>query len=144
MVSREQIQGQWTEVKGRLREHWGQLTENDLQRAKGSAEQLVGVVQEKTGATRNEVEHFLDGIFNERTRAQLEETAQHYSEAAQQAANEAAEYMRDQYQRAAAASGDFASKISHSVRSRPTESMAIAFGLGIAAGALLFFGKRTR
>lgn len=144
MVSREQIQGQWTEVKGRLREHWGQLTENDLQRAKGSAEQLVGVVQEKTGATRNEVEHFLDGIFNERTRAQLEETAQHYSEAAQQAANEAAEYMRDQYQRAAAASGDFASKISHSVRSRPTESIAIAFGLGIAAGALLFFGKRTR
>ncbi len=141
MVNREQIQGQWNEVKGRLREHWGQLTDNDLQRAKGSAEELVGVVQERTGATRSEVEQFLDNLFNDGAR-QLGDAAHRYSEAAQQVAGETAEYMRDQYQRAAAASGDYATKMSQTVRSRPTESLVIAFGLGIAAGALLFLGKK--
>ena len=144
MVNREQIQGQWNVVKGRLREHWGELTENDLQQAKGSAEHLVGVVQEKTGAARGEVERFLDGIFDEQRRQQLGDAAHHYSEAAQQAAGEAAAYMRDQYQRAAEASEDYAARLSQTVRSRPTESLAIAFGLGIAAGALLFLGKKPR
>ena len=36
MVKREEIQGRWNEVKGRLKEHWGQLTDDELQQAKGS------------------------------------------------------------------------------------------------------------
>ena len=56
MSNRQQIMGHWNEVKGRLKEHWGELTDDDLQQAEGSTDQLVGVVQQKTGAARSEVE----------------------------------------------------------------------------------------
>jgi hypothetical protein len=39
-------------------------------------------------------------------------------------------------------SGDYTQRIAHTVRSRPTESLAIAFGLGIAAGAIFFLRSR--
>ncbi|OYP28890.1 CsbD family protein [Rhodopirellula sp. MGV] len=142
MINREQLHGQWNEVKGRLREHWGQLTENDLQMARGSAEQLVGVVQKKTGATRNEVEKFLDGILDPSLSEKVAETAHQYGEAAQHMAHETADYMKQAYRDAAAVSEDYAERFVDTVKSRPRESIAIAFGLGIAAGALFFLGKR--
>ncbi|MCC9601746.1 CsbD family protein [Stieleria sp. JC731] len=142
MVNREQLHGQWNEVKGRLREHWGQLTENDLQMARGSAEQLVGVVQKKTGATRNEVENFLNGILDPSFTEKVSQAAAEYGEAAQHMAHETAEYMKHRYQDAASMSEDYAERFVDTVKSRPRESIAIAFGLGIAAGAFFFLGKR--
>lgn len=142
MPSREQIRGHWNEVKGRLKEHWGQLTDEDLRRAEGSADQLVGVVQQKTGATRNEIERFLDNVLSGSFGGQAADTVQHYADAAQAAAADAAAYARENYRRLASQSEDYAAKVSETVRSRPAESLAIAFGLGIVAGALFFFGGR--
>lgn len=143
MANREQIRGQWNEVKGRLKEHWAQLTEDDLMRAEGSADQLVGVVQQKTGATKSEVERFIDSVLgNGNFREQAAETVQHYAETAQSAASDAADYARENYRRLASQSDDYRQKVVETVRSRPGESLAIAFGLGIAAGALFFLGNR--
>ncbi|QDV69479.1 hypothetical protein Poly24_31950 [Rosistilla carotiformis] len=144
MITREELKGQWNEVKGRLQEHWGQLTDDDLSRGRGSAEQLVGVVQQKTGATRREVEAFLSNAIHESDRIgeKVAETAQQYAEVAGQYATEAGEYVKDQYRRAAETSGEYGDRLAHTVRTRPTESLAIAFGLGIAAGALFFFKGR--
>ncbi|QDT01836.1 hypothetical protein K227x_02050 [Rubripirellula lacrimiformis] len=142
MPNREQIKGHWNEVKGRLQEHWGQLTDDDLQRAEGSAERLVGVVQQKTGATKNEIEKFLDGLFGQSVSDQASEAVHQYADAAQQAASEAAVYARDHYRRLASQTEDYSAKMVDTVRSRPAESLAIAFGVGVAAGALLFFGSK--
>ena len=142
MPNREQLRGHWNEVKGRLKEHWAQLTEDDLRRAEGSADRLVGVVQQKTGATRNEVERFLDSLFSDSVRDQAAETVQQYSEAAQQMAAEASQFAKQQAQRFAAQSGDYSAKVVDRVRTRPGETLAIAFGLGVAAGAFLFFGRK--
>lgn len=139
MIKREEILGHWNEVKGRLQEHWGELTEDELQRAKGSTDQLVGMVQQKTGATRREIEHFLEGLGE-----RWGEQTQQYSQSAQQAAHEAADYLKDNYRRAASCSSDYANRVSDTVRSRPMESLAIVFGLGLAAGALLFVNRRHR
>jgi uncharacterized protein YjbJ (UPF0337 family) len=142
MIKREEILGHWNEVKGRLQEHWGELTEDELQRAKGSTEQLVGMVQQKTGATRREIENFLEDIFGGDIGERLSEQTQHYSQAAQQAAHETADFVKENYRRAAQCSGDYANRVTEAVRTRPMESMAIMFGLGIAAGALMFFSRR--
>ncbi|MDV6033857.1 MAG: CsbD family protein [Phycisphaera sp. RhM] len=138
MVNRQELKGQWNEVKGRLKEHWGQLTEDDLQRAEGSADQLVGVVQQKTGASRSEVESFLDNVLNGSFSDRAAESVQQYAEAAQAAAA----YARENYRRLASQSGEYTAKVAETVRSRPAESLAIAFGLGIAAGALFFMGNK--
>lgn len=142
MANRDEIKGHWNEVKGRLKEHWGQLTDDDLRRAEGSTDRLVGVVQQKTGATKNEVEKFLDSVLSGSFGEQAAETVQQYADAAQAAAADAAAYARQKYERIASQSGDYGAKLADTVRTRPGESLAIAFGLGIAAGALFFFGRK--
>jgi len=142
MANREQIKGQWNEVKGRLKEHWGQLTDDDLRRAEGSTDQLVGVVQQKTGAAKSEVEAFLDSVLNGSFSEQAAETVQRYADAAQTAAADAAAYARQNYNRLATQSGEYRGKVADTIRARPGESLAIAFGLGIAAGALFFLGRK--
>ncbi|MEZ6051591.1 MAG: CsbD family protein [Planctomycetaceae bacterium] len=47
---RQEIEGQWNQVKGQVQERWGELTDDDLYKARGSADQLVGVIQQKTGS----------------------------------------------------------------------------------------------
>ncbi|GAA5505842.1 CsbD family protein [Novipirellula caenicola] len=142
MPNREQLRGHWNEVKGRLKEHWAQLTEDDLRRAEGSADRLVGVVQQKTGATRSEIERFLDSLFNSGMRDQATETVQQYSDAAQKMAAEASQFARDQAQRLASQSSDYSARVVERARTRPGETLAIAFGLGLAAGAFLFLGRK--
>ncbi|MCM2371657.1 CsbD family protein [Aporhodopirellula aestuarii] len=142
MPNREELKGHWNEVKGRLKEHWGQLTDDDLRRAEGNTEQLVGVVQEKTGATRREVENFIDGLFNGSMGDQASAAVQQYAEAAQNLADDASRYARAQADRLAACSSDYSARVAQTVRSRPIESMAIVFGIGVAAGAFLFLGRK--
>ena len=52
----DQIEGKWDQVKGNAREHWGKLTDDELQEAKGNREQLVGLIQERYGKARAEAE----------------------------------------------------------------------------------------
>lgn len=141
MPTREQLKGHWNEVKGRLMEHWGQLTDDDLRRAEGNADHLVGVVQQKTGATRSEIEKFIDGLFSASMGGRASEAMQHYSDAAQHLVDEAGEYARQQARRISEQSADYSDRVAESVRTRPVESIAIAFGLGIAAGAFFFLGR---
>lgn len=144
MITKEELNGQWNEVKGRLQENWGQLTEDDLSRVKGSTDQLVGVVQQKTGASRREVEEFLTSMFSdsERVKERVAETAQQYADVASEYAAEASEYLKQNYRQAADLGGAYTDKVANTVRSRPAESLAIAFGLGIAAGAVFFLKRR--
>ncbi len=137
MISRDELKGHWNEVTGRLKEQWGQLTDDDLMRAQGSAEQLVGVVQQKTGATRREVENFLTNALgpNNPWVSQIAEAAQKYAE-------EATQYVRENFRKVTSQTGDYSAKVAETVRARPNESLAIAFGLGLAAGAFFFLGRR--
>src|SRR3954463_12592229 len=60
MVNQQTLQGNWNEIKGKLRNKWGQLTNDDLQSAQGNIDQLVGLIQRKTGEARNSIEKFLE------------------------------------------------------------------------------------
>jgi len=142
MSNREELQGHWNQVKGRLKEHWGQLTDDDLQRAKGSADQLVGVVQERTGAARAEVENFLDRVLNESLADQASQKFNEFSDAAGQIAAEASAYARERARQIANQSGDYTARVNETVRTRPVESLAIAFGVGILAGAVVFMNRK--
>jgi uncharacterized protein YjbJ (UPF0337 family) len=48
----QQVEGSWKQFKGKLREAWGVLSENDLDRYEGKMDQLVGHVEEKTGSAK--------------------------------------------------------------------------------------------
>jgi uncharacterized protein YjbJ (UPF0337 family) len=52
----DQIEGSWKEFKGKAREKWGDLTDDDLDRVKGRREQLSGLIQKKYGVVKEEAE----------------------------------------------------------------------------------------
>ena len=41
----DRIEGSWTELKGKVKEKWGQLTDDDLEQAAGRRVQLLGILQ---------------------------------------------------------------------------------------------------
>ena len=50
------LRGQWTQLKGKVREKWGNLTNDDVDVIQGQTEQLVGRIQERYGIARTEAE----------------------------------------------------------------------------------------
>lgn len=58
----EAVEGNWKLFVGFLREKWGDLTDDDLQRMKGRREQVVGYLQERSAEEREKVEREVDDI----------------------------------------------------------------------------------
>ena len=50
------FEGKWKEMRGQVKEWWGKLTDDDLEQARGSAEQIAGLLQQKYGYTRQRAE----------------------------------------------------------------------------------------
>jgi uncharacterized protein YjbJ (UPF0337 family) len=50
-----QMKGSWNEVKGKLKQKYGQLTDNDLQFAEGKEDELLGRLQKRLGRTKDEL-----------------------------------------------------------------------------------------
>ena len=51
-----EIKGDWNITKGKLKQKWAKLTDDDLRFAEGEQEELVGRIQKRTGETREAVE----------------------------------------------------------------------------------------
>jgi len=58
------LEGKWKQMRGQAKEWWGKLTDDDLDRVAGKSEQLIGLLQEKYGYTRERAEK----EFNRRLR----------------------------------------------------------------------------
>src|SRR5262249_25013986 len=54
------IQGSWKELKGKVREKWGRLTDDEVTEINGSREKLEGTVQRVYGKQRDEVKREVD------------------------------------------------------------------------------------
>lgn len=50
------IKGKWEQLTGKIKERWGDLTDDDLQAADGHAEYLVGKLQERYGWSKERAE----------------------------------------------------------------------------------------
>ena len=48
------VQGNWKQLSGSVRHEWGKLTHNDVERVKGDAEMLAGLIQERYGVAKEE------------------------------------------------------------------------------------------
>jgi uncharacterized protein YjbJ (UPF0337 family) len=55
-MNEDTLKGQWTQLKGQVREKWGKLTNDDLDQIQGRSEQLVGRIQERYGVAREEAQ----------------------------------------------------------------------------------------
>jgi uncharacterized protein YjbJ (UPF0337 family) len=58
-----EIKGDWNITKGKLKQKWANLTDNDLQFADGKQDELYGRIQKRTGATREAVQKAIKDAF---------------------------------------------------------------------------------
>jgi uncharacterized protein YjbJ (UPF0337 family) len=56
----DQVEGNWTQYKGKVKDKWGKLTNDDLTRIAGKRDQLLGRLQELYGIRREEAEKQVD------------------------------------------------------------------------------------
>jgi uncharacterized protein YjbJ (UPF0337 family) len=55
-MNQDRIKGQWKQVKGRIKEQWGRLTDDDLDVIAGKRDQLLGRIQERHGIAKEEAD----------------------------------------------------------------------------------------
>jgi uncharacterized protein YjbJ (UPF0337 family) len=59
------IQGNWTELKGKVQKQWGKLTNDDLDVIEGKRKELVGKVQQRYGYARDHAEKEVDSFLKD-------------------------------------------------------------------------------
>ena len=63
-MNSDRIEGNWKEMKGKVQQKWGKLTDDDLDVIDGRREDLVGKIQQAYGKSRDAAEKEVDGYFN--------------------------------------------------------------------------------
>ncbi|MBN9504148.1 MAG: CsbD family protein [Armatimonadetes bacterium] len=58
------VQGNWLQMKGKVKEKWGDLTDDDLARVNGNREQLEGVLQQRYGYAKDKAKEEIDNWSN--------------------------------------------------------------------------------
>jgi uncharacterized protein YjbJ (UPF0337 family) len=56
------LKGTWNELKGKVKQAYGDLTDDDLVREEGKDDELLGKLQQKTGKSRDEVVDWLNSL----------------------------------------------------------------------------------
>ena len=55
-MNKDVLEGKWKEMRGQVKEWWGKLTDDDLEQAGGKADQLIALLQQKYGYSREHAE----------------------------------------------------------------------------------------
>ena len=58
------LQGKWKQLRGNIKEAFGKLTDDDLTQAEGSADKMLGVLQERYGYSKDQAQNEWDGFVN--------------------------------------------------------------------------------
>lgn len=59
-MNSDQFEGQWKQLKGKVKQRWGKLTDDDLTTLSGKKDELVGRIQQRYGITREQAEKEAD------------------------------------------------------------------------------------
>ena len=62
VMNKLQMKGSWNEIKGKLKQSYGNLTDDDLVFAEGKDDELLGRLQKKLGKSKDEVKQMIEGL----------------------------------------------------------------------------------
>jgi len=139
MVDHDALLRSWQEISEKLRQHWAELANEDFQSFSGDVNQLVELIQRKTGEARTIVERYLNELSANAASAfdtsteNLRECVRASEERIEEGARQAVEVWQQSRKMAKAYA-----------RQRPGASMAVCFGAGILAGLVLGLSVRRR
>ncbi|MBT6312013.1 MAG: CsbD family protein [Alphaproteobacteria bacterium] len=61
-MNADELKGQWKQLKGKAKEKWGEITDDELDQIEGRRDQLVGKIQERYGKSKEEAEREVDSL----------------------------------------------------------------------------------
>jgi uncharacterized protein YjbJ (UPF0337 family) len=61
-MNKLQFKGSWNELKGKLKQQFGNLTDDDLTFSEGKEDELLGRLQKKLGKSKEEVRQLIEGL----------------------------------------------------------------------------------
>ncbi len=64
MATKDILKGSWKEMKGRMKEKWGQLTDDELTESEGNEEKFLGILQKKYGYTKQRAKQEYDDFIS--------------------------------------------------------------------------------
>lgn len=131
MSNQQIMQESWKELRGRIREKWGEITDSDLDIAAGNVERLIGLVQRKTGESRESIDQFLSEAMAQCQSSwqNARQSLQDFSSATWDEANVLGHEAVQQLHAGYVQSERF-------VRRHPLETMAVCLGVGLVAGVV--------
>jgi uncharacterized protein YjbJ (UPF0337 family) len=139
MTNQQTLQGNWNEIKGKVRGKWGWLTDDDLTVFNGNVDQLVGTIQRKTGEARESIEQFFEQFSSNGASA-----ISRASETVRAGAQQAVDSVQKASEQAAASAREGYAEVEGMVRQRPAESLAICFAAGVIVGVVVTVLSRWR
>lgn len=129
MTTHEISRANWNRLIGKVKERWGQITDDELTEAKGDMQQLTGLIEQKTGEARETIEQFFDDVVSGRP-TEVEGAVKKYAREAQHRLQDAGHYVTDMTR-----SGY--RQTEQAISSHPMESTAVAFAAGLGVGLVL-------
>jgi uncharacterized protein YjbJ (UPF0337 family) len=63
-MNKDIIEGKWNEVKGKLKQQWADLNDNDIGRLKGTRQELGGLLQKQYGYDKDRAEKEIDAFID--------------------------------------------------------------------------------
>jgi uncharacterized protein YjbJ (UPF0337 family) len=64
VMNENTLRGNWNQLKGRIKQKWGELTDDDLAQIEGHRDRLVGAIQEKYGTAKEEIQKQVEALEN--------------------------------------------------------------------------------
>ncbi len=127
-----QMEGQWDQLRGTVKERWGKLTDDDVKQIEGKGDKLVGLVQQKYGIAKekaeSEVNEWLDkakGMF----------------ESAKDTVNEAVKQGKEYLQQSNFS--DVMGDVKDLIARHPLPAAIIGLGIGYCIGRMLTPSNRS-
>jgi uncharacterized protein YjbJ (UPF0337 family) len=133
----------WDEIKGKLKQRYGQLTDDDFAFVEGKGEELLGRLRERLGISSEDLNALLDEFYSEAgsrvewARHKASELADDVRARAATAAEEVKAQAGVAYDQARRQAGGFWHEGEEYVRQNPRESLVTALFAGFIAGLLI-------
>jgi len=127
------LEGNWKQTKGRVKERWGKLTDDDLTAIAGRRDQLEGMIQERYGYAKERARKEIDDWYRS-MESNLVEQIESLRSGIQDLSSTVERIAKEQMPRARSKATEVLSDAEEAVQRNPLAVVVIALGLGFLIG----------
>ena len=127
------VEGNWKQMRGRVKERWGKLTDDDLTAIAGRRDQLEGLIQERYGYAREKARREIEDWYRS-MESNLSEQIESLRAGIQSLASTVDRIAKEQMPHARAKAIGAVNEAEEAVKRNPLSALGIALGLGFLIG----------